>query len=191
MLRFRSQQNEQSYHVRYAYATKSMHTRAATLAPSTPLERIHPGWSCEAGRPDSQGLILLPLCCRATGIFVRSYSPLTPLSPPSEAQTSLRGSLALSLSLCAFLHRIVDGIVPGASSLPARGCMVRLWDRAARASSHVPYPALMQSSLDAGQKTMTMENSGVRYEHLYPQSTTSRTIVNARPPPPPPRGEVY
>lgn len=109
MLRFRSQQNEQSYHVRYAYATKSMHTRAATLAPSTPLERIHPGWSCEAGRPDSQGLILLPLCCRATGIFVRSYSPLTPLSPPSEAQTSLRGSLALSLSLCAFLHRIVDG----------------------------------------------------------------------------------
>lgn len=63
--------------------------------------------------------------------------------------------------------------------------MVRLWDRAARASSHVPYPALMQSSLDAGQKTMTMENSGVRYEHLYPQSTTSRTIVNARPPPPP------
>lgn len=99
MLRFRSQQNEQSYHVRYAYATKSMHTRAATLAPSTPLERIHPGWSCEAGRPDSQGLILLPLCCRATGIFVRSYSPLTPLSPPSEAQTSLRGSLALSLSL--------------------------------------------------------------------------------------------
>lgn len=98
MLRFRSQQNEQSYHVRYAYATKSMHTRAATLAPSTPQERIHPGWSCEAGRPDSQGLILLPLCCRATGIFVRSYSPLTPLSPPSEAQTSLRGSLALSLS---------------------------------------------------------------------------------------------
>lgn len=136
MLRFRSQQNEQSYHVRYAYATKSMHTRAATLAPSTPQERIHPGWSCEASRPDSQGLILLPLCCRATGIFVRSYSPLTPLSPPSEAQTSLRGSLALSLSfslslslrryslpLSAFLHRIVDGLFP----VRARFLRVAAW----------------------------------------------------------------